>query len=37
MRVFTQEELTPSENVVRLIKLIAHTYRVNNNQAYCLN
>lgn len=37
MQLFTHEEMTPSEKVVRLIKQIAYTYRVTNGQAYCLN
>ena len=37
MHVFTLEEITPSEKVITMIKLIAHTYRVNNKQVYCLN
>ena len=37
MQIFTQEEMTPSEKVIKLIKQIAYTYRVTNNQAYCLN
>ena len=37
MQIFTLEEMTPSEKVVKLIKQIAYTYRVTNNQAYCLN
>jgi len=37
MNIFTHEEITPSERVIRLIKQIAYTYRVVNQQAYCLN
>jgi hypothetical protein len=37
MQIFTLEEMTPSEKVIKLIKQIAHTYRVTNHQAYCLN
>lgn len=37
MQIFTPEEMNPSEKVINLIKQIAYTYRVNNNQAYCLN
>ena len=37
MQIFTSEEMTPSKSVVNLIKQIAYTYRVNNNQAYSLN
>ena len=37
MKIFTYEEMTPSEKVIRLIKQIAYTYRVANNTAYCLN
>lgn len=37
MNVFTYEEMTPSEKVIRLIKQIAYTYRVVNSTAYCLN
>jgi len=37
MQLFTQEETTPSERVILLIKQIAYTYRVTNRQAYCLN
>lgn len=29
--------MTPSEKVIRLIKQLAYTYRVTNQQAYCLN
>lgn len=37
MPIFTLEETTPSEKVIKLIKHIAYTYRVTNHQAYCLN
>ena len=37
MQIFTHEEMTPSERVIRLIKQIAYTYRVVNGTAYCLN
>ena len=37
MTIFTYEEMTPSEKVIRLIKQIAYTYRVVNKQSYCLN
>ncbi len=37
MQIFTPEETTPSERVIRFIKELAYTYRVTNNQAYCLN
>ena len=37
MQIFTREETTPSERTLRLIKQLAYTYRVTNNQAYCLN
>jgi hypothetical protein len=37
MQIFTHEEMTPSEKVIRLIKQIAYTYRVVNQQAFCLN
>ena len=37
IQLFTLEETTPSEKVIKLIKQIAHTYRVTNQQAYCLN
>ena len=37
MLIFTQEEKTPSERVIQLIRQIAYTYRVTNGQAYCLN
>ena len=29
--------MNPSEKVIRLIKQIAYTYRVVNQQAFCLN
>ena len=29
--------MTPSEKTIRLIKQIAYTYRVFNQQVYCLN
>ncbi len=29
--------MTPSERVIKLIKQIAYTYRVVNQQPYCLN
>ncbi len=29
--------MTPSERVIKLIKQLAYTYRVTNQQAYCLN
>jgi len=37
MQIFTHEEMTPSEKTLKLIKQVAHTYRVVNGQAYCLN
>ncbi len=37
MKLFTLEETTPSEKTIRFIKELAHTYRVVNNQALCLN
>ncbi len=37
MQIFTYEEMNPSEKVIRLIKQIAYTYRVVNQQALCLN
>lgn len=37
MQIFTQEETTPSERVIQLIRQIAYTYRVTNGQTYCLN
>ena len=37
MQIFTREERTPSERVIKLIRQIAYTYRVTNQQAYCLN
>ena len=37
MQIFTREESTPSERVLKLIRQIAYTYRVANQQAYCLN
>jgi hypothetical protein len=37
MQIFTYEEMTPSENVLRMIKQLAYTYRVENHQAYTLN
>ena len=29
--------MTPSEKTLNFIKQLAYTYRVVNNQAYCLN
>ncbi len=37
MPIFTQEETTPSEKVLRFIRQFAHTYRVNRQQSYYLN
>ena len=37
MQIFTREETTPSERVINFIKELAYTYRVANNQTYCLN
>ncbi len=37
MQIFTYEERTPSQKVLKFIKELAYTYRVVNNQAYCLN
>ena len=37
MQIFTHEEMTPSERVLRTIRQIAYTYRANTRQAYCLN
>jgi hypothetical protein len=37
MKIFTLEETTPSEKVIKFIKELAYTYRVVNNQAVCLN
>ena len=37
MQIFTREEITPSERVIKLIKQFAYTYRVTNQQVYCLN
>jgi len=37
MKIFTYEETHPSERTLRLIREIAYTYRVANQQAYCLN
>ena len=37
MQIFTYEEMNPSEKTLKLIKEIAHTYRVANQQAFCLN
>jgi hypothetical protein len=37
MQIFTHEETTPSEKVIKFIKELAYTYRVVNNQGYCLN
>ena len=35
--IFTQEETTPSEKVLRFIRNFAQNYRVTNQQTYCLN
>jgi hypothetical protein len=37
MQIFTREETTPSEKVIKFIKELAYTYRVVNNQTVCLN
>jgi hypothetical protein len=37
MKIFTHEEMTPSEKTLKFIKQLAYAYRVVNNQAYCLN
>lgn len=37
MKIFTQEEMTPSEKTLNIIKQIAYSYRYIKNQAYCLN
>jgi hypothetical protein len=37
MNIFTHEEMKPSERTLKMIKMIAYTYRVTNHQAYCLN
>lgn len=37
MQIFTHEETTPSEKVLNLIRQIAYTYRVANQQVFCLN
>ncbi len=37
MQIFTQKETTPSERTLNFIKQFAYTYRVANNQTYCLN
>ena len=37
MQIFTHEEMTPSERTLRIIRQVAHTYRVVNGQGYCLN
>ena len=37
MQIFTREETMPSERVLKFIRELAYTYRVQNNQAYCLN
>jgi hypothetical protein len=37
MQLFTPEETTPSEKVLKFIKELAYTYRVSNGQTYCLN
>ena len=41
MKIFTLEETTPSEKVLKLIKQIAYTYRTfmteNGMRSYCLN
>ena len=37
MQIFTREEMTPSERTLRIIRQIAYTYRIVNQQAYCLN
>ena len=47
MQIFTHEmmdavvslygDMNPSENTLRLVRQVAYTYRVKDNQAYCLN
>ena len=37
MQIFTHEEMTPGERVLRTIRQIAYTYRVVNQHAFCLN
>ena len=37
MQIFTYEEMTPSERVIRTIRQIAYTYRARTQQTYCLN
>lgn len=37
MQIFTPEETTPSEKVIKFIKELAYSYRVVNNQTLCLN
>ena len=37
MKIFTQEDFTPSEKTLQIIKMVAYSYRVVNNRAYCLN
>ena len=37
MQIFTYEEMNPSEKTLKLITEIVHTYRVVNQQAFCLN
>ena len=36
MPIFTYEEMNPSKKTIELIKKIAYTYRVENQQSYCL-
>ena len=37
MQIFTREETTPSDKVIKFIKELAYTYRVVNKQAFSLN
>ncbi len=37
MQIFTPQETSPSEKTLNFIKQFAYTYRVANNQVYCLN
>ena len=36
MPIFTYEEMNPSKKTIELIKKFAYTYRVDNQQAYCM-
>jgi hypothetical protein len=37
MQIFTREEMTPSKKTIELIKKIAYSFNVENQQAFCLN